>query len=147
MPSCPAARCRPLLLAALFACVLGLAAAPAHALNLLATHQVTVQFATRQGKPMAHARVSVFAPGDSNKPALTGYTDANGQFTFSADRNGFWSAAARSPGEVVRVMVRVGGGPALLRSRFAPLYVIGALLVLLVAVFWYRTLRARRSRP
>lgn len=96
---------------------------------------------------MAHARVSVFAPGESKKPALVGQTDAKGRFTFSADRNGFWSAEAQSPGEVARVMVRIGGGPALLHSRFAPLFVIGALLVLLVAVFWYRLARARRSPP
>ena len=96
---------------------------------------------------MAHALVRVFAPGEPTKPALTGQTDADGRFTFATDRDGFWSAEAESRGEVARVMVRVGGSAPLLRGRFAPLYVIGALLVLLVAVFWYRLRRVRTRGP
>ena len=44
---------------------------PVEALDLFARHQVTVQFATSDGKPMANAEVRVFAPGEPNRPALT----------------------------------------------------------------------------
>ena len=71
---------------------------PAGALDLFATHEVTTQFATPDGKPMANAEVRVFAPGDPNKVALTGRTDADGKFVFDADRDGFWSAEARGAG-------------------------------------------------
>jgi hypothetical protein len=123
------------------------AAAPARAFDLFATHEVTAQFATQDGKPMAHAPVRVFAPGDSAKPVLTGQTDADGKFTFAADRDGFWSAEAKSAGEVARVMIRVGGAAQPHPSRISPFIVIGALAVLLVLAFWYRLLRARSRRP
>ena len=64
---------------------------PVEALDLFARHQVTVQFATSDGKPMANAEVRVFAPGEPNRPALTGRTDNEGKFEFGADRDGFWS--------------------------------------------------------
>jgi hypothetical protein len=123
------------------------AAAPARAFDLFATHEVTAQFATQDGKPMAHAPVRVFAPGDSTKPVLTGHTDANGKFAFAADRDGFWSAEAQSAGEVARVMIRVGGATQPPRSRVSPFLVIGILAVLLVVAFWYRLVRARSRRP
>ena len=75
---------------------LGMAATPAAAFDLFARHQVTVQFATQDGKPMANAEVRVFAPGEPNRPALTGRTDSAGKFEFPADKDGFWSAEARS---------------------------------------------------
>jgi len=81
---------------------------PALALDLFARHQVTVQFATSDGKPMPNAEVRVFAPGESNRPALTGRTDSEGKFEFGADRDGFWSAEARNGDEVARATVRVG---------------------------------------
>src|SRR5439155_9210051 len=61
---------------------------PALALDLFARHQVTVQFATSTGKPMAHAEVRVFAPGEPNRPALTGRTDSDGKFEFAANEDG-----------------------------------------------------------
>ena len=82
---------------------------PVEALDLFARHQVTVQFSASDGKPMANAEVRVFAPGEPNRPALTGRTDNEGKFEFGADRDGFWSAEARSGGEVARASVRVGG--------------------------------------
>ncbi|HEV2299965.1 MAG TPA: DUF4198 domain-containing protein, partial [Stellaceae bacterium] len=97
---------------ALFALALALAAvpSPARAFDLFARHQVTAQFATAEGKPMAHAEVRVFAPGDPRTPVETGRTDAQGKFVFAAPRDGFWTAEARDKGEVARVMIRVGGG-------------------------------------
>ena len=81
---------------------------PALALDLFARHQVTVQFATSDGKPMANAEVRVFAPGESNRPALTGRTDSEGKFEFGADRDGFWSAEARNGDEVARATTARG---------------------------------------
>jgi hypothetical protein len=121
-------------------------ASPAAAVDLLARHEVTAQFATPDGKPMADAEVRVFAPGDPSKVALTGRTDANGKFVFDADRDGFWSAEARSADYVARVMIRVGGeaephkGP-------SPFLIIGFLVVLLGIAIWYRVLRARTRGP
>jgi hypothetical protein len=134
-------------LAAVLAVLLCLcAAAPAHAFDLFARHEVTTHFATQDGKPMAHTLVRVFAPGDSTKPTLTGYTDAQGKFTFTANRDGFWSAEAQSAGEVARIMIRVGGTATPQHSRLSPFIVIGALAVLLALAFWYRLLRARSRR-
>jgi hypothetical protein len=123
-----------------------LAAAPCFAFDLLATHQVTAQFATPEGKPMANAEVQVFAPGESKAPVLTGHTDANGKFVFDADRDGFWSAEARSADQVARVMIRVGGETQP-QSRISPFLVFGLLAVLLAIAFWYRFGRRRRRRP
>lgn len=124
----------------------GGAAAPAAALDLFATHEVTAQFATQDGKPMADAEVRVFAPGEPNQPVRTGRTDKDGKFAFPTDRDGFWTAEARSGGEVGRVMIRVGAAPSQEPGRVSPLLVIGLLAVLLVVAFWYRLLR-RRRRP
>ena len=82
---------------------------PAGALDLFATHEVTVQFATADGKPMADAEVSVFAPGDLTHAVKTGQTDKDGKFEFGTDRDGLWTAEARSGGEIARATVRVGG--------------------------------------
>ena len=61
---------------------------PAAAFDLFARYQVTVPFATPDGKPMADADVRVFAPGQPDRPALTGHTDSGGKFEFSADKAG-----------------------------------------------------------
>jgi hypothetical protein len=121
------------------------AAAPAAAFDLFATHEVTAQFATADGRPMANAEVRVFAPGESGTPVETGHTDAAGKFVFDADRDGMWSAEARTPGEVARIVIRVGHDSAS-QGRLNPFLVIGALALLLVAAFWYR-LRRIRPRP
>ncbi len=136
---------RPLGQAILAALLLALAAAPAAALDLFARHQVDVQFATADGKPMADAEVRVFAPGEPNKPALTGRTDSAGKFAFPADRDGFWSAEARAGGEVARVMVKVGGG-APQQEPLSPFWLIGGLLLLLILAFAYRAARIRARR-
>lgn len=120
---------------------------PARAFDLFARHEVTAQFATPEGKPMAHAPVRVFAPNDPSRPALTGRTDAEGKFAFAADRDGFWSAEAKSKGEIARVMIRVGAKAQPRPSRISPVLVIGILLVLLVLAFWFRLLRIRARRP
>jgi hypothetical protein len=129
--------------AALFAL---LWSSPAAALDLFAQHEVTVQFATPAGKPMADAEVRVFAPGRANQPALTGRTDSAGKFEFSADSDGMWSAEARSQSEIARVMVRVGS-----TEQTEPLsawWLVGALLLLLALAVGVRVLRARnRRRP
>jgi hypothetical protein len=121
-----------------------LAIPPAGALDLLATHEVTAQFATADGKPMAGAEVRVFAPGAPNTPVATGRTDATGKFVFSADRDGMWSAEARTPDQIARVMIRVGSSG---DGGVNPFLVIGALAVLLVAAFWYRRRWMRRPAP
>ena len=121
-------------------------AAPSVALDLFATHEVTAQFASPDGKPMANAEVQVFAPGDPKTPVVTGHTDANGKFVFDADRDGFWSAEARGADQVARVMIRVGGETQP-QSRVSPFLVFGVLAILLAIAIWYRLLRIRRRRP
>jgi len=118
---------------------------PAVALDLFARHTVTVQFATSDGKAMADAEVRVFAPGQPGRPALTGRTDREGNFEFSAGADGLWSAEARSAGEVARVTVRVGGeAPS---EPLSPFWAVGGLLLLLILAFGYRIARARRRTP
>ena len=121
---------------------------PGAAFSLFGTREVTTQFATQDGKPLANADVQVFAPGDSKNPAVTGHTDAAGKFVFEADRDGFWSAEARGADQVARVMIRVGG-EAQPQTAFSPFLIIGILAVLAAIAIWYRLLRARtrRRRP
>jgi hypothetical protein len=120
---------------------------PAHAFDLFAAHQVTAQFATASGRPMADAAVRVFAPGDLKTPVETGRTDAQGKFEFGADRDGMWMAEARTKTEVARVMIKVGpGGPQEQQPRVPPYLVIGGLMVLLALAWWYRIARGRTRR-
>ena len=121
--------------------------APSAAFDLFATHEVTVQFATQDGKPMADAEVRVFAPGGSKTPVITGRTNAEGKFVFEADQDGFWAAEAHTANEVARVMIRVGAESQQPQSRISPFLVIGALAILLALAIWYRLLRARNRRP
>lgn len=121
--------------------------APSAAFNLFATHEVTVQFATHDGKPMGNAEVQVFSPGDAKAPVITGRTDAEGKFVFDADQDGFWSAEAKGADQVARVMIRVGGESQTSQSRISPFLVIGVLAVFLALAIWYRRLRARSRRP
>jgi hypothetical protein len=123
-----------------------LAASPAGALDLFATHEVTAQFATPDGKPMANAEVRAFSPADPNRPAVTGRTDAHGKFAFAADQDGFWSAEARSPDYVARVMIRVGSEQQT-QNWLSPVLVIGFLVIMLALAIWYRLLRARARQP
>jgi len=129
------------------ALALTIAASPAVAFNLFATHEVTTQFATQDGKPLANAEVQVFAPGDPKNPVITGRTDPDGKFVFEADRDGFWSAEAHSADQVARVMVRVGGEAQQPQSRISPFLVIGLLAILLALAVGYRLMRARSRRP
>jgi nickel transport protein len=122
-----------------------IAASPSRA-DLLTRHEVTAQFATQDGKPMAGAEVQVFAPGEPTRPALTGRTDADGKFVFDADRDGFWSAEARNADYVARIMIRVGGEPQS-HSWLSPFLVVGFLVVLLAIAVWYRLARARARKP
>lgn len=119
-------------------------AGPASALDLFAEHEVTVEFATAGGRPMANAEVRVFAPGQADKPALTGHTDSQGKFQFAADRDGFWRAEAKIDGEIGRVSVRVGGDHP--KEIVSPIWLIGGLLVLLILAFGYRIARIRMMR-
>lgn len=123
------------------------AESPAYALDLFAAHEVTAQFASADGKPMANAPVRVFAPGEPQNPVATGHTDADGKFAFYADRDGMWSAEARTKTEVARVMIRVGGPSQQQHSHIPPIVVIGGLLALLALAVWYRVLRVRNRRP
>jgi nickel transport protein len=120
--------------------------APAAAFDLFARHQVTVQFATQDGKPMANAEVRVFAPGEPNRPSRTGRTDSEGKFEFPADKDGFWSAEARAGDEIARATVRVGGEQQQ-SEPLSPYWVLGGLFLLLVLAFALRIARARARRP
>ena len=120
---------------------------PAAALDLFATHEVTVQFAAADGKPMADAEVKVYAPGDTTHVVKTGKTDKDGKFTFGADRDGFWTAEARISGDVARASIKVGGSANEERGGLSPFLVFGVLVVLLAIAVWYRFLRARARRP
>jgi hypothetical protein len=132
-------------LAALVLAALLLCKSPAAALDLFATHEVSVQFATADGKPMADADVDVYAPGDPTHVVKTGKTDKDGKFAFGTDRDGLWTAEARAAGEVARATIRVGGDQP--PERVSPYWVVGGLGVLLLIAVWYRYLRARaRSR-
>jgi hypothetical protein len=135
-------------LAALVLAALLLCKSPAAALDLFATHDVTVQFATVDGKPMADADVNVYAPGDPTHVVKTGKTDKDGKFQFGTDRDGLWTAEARAAGEVARATIRVGGDQPP-PERVSPYLLIGGLFVLLVLAVGYRYLRARarRGRP
>jgi hypothetical protein len=126
-------------------CLVALWSTPAAALDLFARHTVTVQFATSDGKAMADAEVLVFAPGQPGRPALTGRTDSEGKFEFSADTDGLWSAEAHSASEVARVMVRVGAETP--SEPPSPFWAVGGLLLLLILAFGYRIARARRRTP
>ena len=130
----------------LLVALIGASIGPAAAFDLFARHQVTVQFATQAGKPMANAEVRVFAPGEPNRPALTGRTDSEGKFEFGADKDGFWSAEARNGDEVARVMVRVGGEQQQEEQPLSPYWVFGGLLLLLILAFGFRIVRARTRR-
>jgi cobalamin biosynthesis Mg chelatase CobN len=136
---------RAVLAAIVVACLVPSPAAP---LDLFARHNVTVQFATSDGKPMADTEVRVFAPGQPNRPAFTGRTDSEGKFEFGADQDGLWSAEARNGSEVARASVRVGGQEQQ-KEPLSPLWVIGGLVVLLVVAFLYRLMwiRRRRTKP
>ena len=123
------------------------AASPSLAFDLFARHEVTAQFATPDGKPMANAEVQVFAPGNPNAPAVTGRTDSNGKFLFDADQDGFWSAQARTADQVARISIRVGEGETRSQSLVSPFLVIGVLAILLGIAIWYRLLRIRSRRP
>jgi hypothetical protein len=122
--------------------VLALCHSPAAAFDLFATHEVSVQFATQDGKPMADAEVRVFAPGDLSHPVQTGRTGADGKFEFG---DGLWTAEARTGSEVARATVRVGG-PSEEKGGLSPFVVLGALAVLLAIAVLYRFLRARGRR-
>jgi hypothetical protein len=127
--------------------ITALVPAPSAAFDLFASHEVTVQFATQDGKPLANAEVQVYAPGDAKTAVITGRTDAEGKFVFAADQDGFWSAEAKGADQVARVMIRVGGESQQPQSRISPFLVIGVLAVLLALAIWYRLLRARNRRP
>jgi hypothetical protein len=133
-------------LPAAFAVLCLLAGSPSGAFDLFARHEVTVQFATPDGQPMAGAGVRVFAPGDPGRIALTGRTDAVGKFVFDADRDGLWSAEAGNADYVARVMIRVGGETQS-QNWLAPFLLVGFLMVLLAIAVRYRLLRARTRGP
>jgi hypothetical protein len=118
---------------------------PAAALDLFARHQVSVEFATADGKKLADAEVRVFAPGKPDVPVLTGRTDKDGKFEFPADEDGFWTAEARAGNEIARATVRVGT-PGRRSELISPAWLIGGLLLLVLVAFGVRIALIRR-RP
>ena len=119
---------------------------PATALDLFGTaHEVTVTLEAQDGKPMADAEVRVFAPGQPNRPTTSGRTNSSGKFTFTADRDGFWSAEAKRGDEIARVSIKVGGKETT-AEWISPYVLVGLLLMMLGIVIWYRLLRARAAR-
>jgi hypothetical protein len=125
--------------------LLALVPGPILAIDLFARHQVSVEFATADGKKLADAEVRVFAPGKPNIPVLTGRTDSNGKFEFPANEDGFWTAEARAGDEIARATVRVGK-PGEHSDPLSPFWLIGGLLLLLVLAFGIRVALARRRR-
>jgi hypothetical protein len=125
--------------------VLALTPGPAAALDLFAQHQVSVEFATADGKPLADAEVRLFAPGKPNVAVLTGHTDKAGKFAFPADEDGFWTAEARAGNEIARATVRVGS-PGQSRELISPEWLIGGLLLGLCVVLAVRVVLIRRRR-
>ncbi|HEX3864440.1 MAG TPA: DUF4198 domain-containing protein [Stellaceae bacterium] len=117
---------------------------PAAAVDLFARHTVTVQFSTADGKPLANAEVSVFAPGQSAHPAFTGHTNSDGKFDFTADADGFWSAEARAGGEINRISIRVADDEK--KELISPYWLVGGLFILLMLAVAYRMARARMRR-
>jgi hypothetical protein len=135
-------RATTLLVATVTVCLL--AESPASSFDLFATHQVTAQFSTADGKPLANAEVRVFAPGDLKTAVETGHTDSQGKFVFDADSDGMWTAEARTPDQVARVMIRVGAGaPQNQQTQLPPVVVIGGLILLVAMGWWYLLLRRR----
>jgi hypothetical protein len=133
----------------LAAAVMLLCEARASALDLFASHRVEVQFATSDGKPLADAEVRVYAPGDLQHVVRTGRTDAEGRFEFPADRDGLWSAEARTATEVARASIRVGGGKGeagKTDDKTASYILVGALVVLLGVGIALRRLGRRARR-
>jgi len=118
----------------------------AAALDLFGRHEVTVQFATSDGKPMANAEVRVFAPGDPHRVVQTGKTGADGKFEFPADRDGMWSAEARSGDEIARATIRVGTPEPVAAEPLSPYLIYAALGMLLLLAIGFRFLRARARR-
>lgn len=134
-------------LVAAIAIVFALGLSPAAASDLFGTRrEVSVQFATQDGKPLSNAEVRVFAPGETKTSVITGRTDSEGKFTFDADRDGFWSAEARNADQIAHLMIRVGG-ESQTQSQISPFLVLGVLAILLAIAIWYRLLRARRRGP
>ena len=82
--------------------------------------------------------------GKTNLPVLTGRTDKQGKFEFPADEDGFWTAEARAGNEIARATIRVGA-PGQQREPLSPVWLIGALLLLLVVAFGVRVARARAA--
>jgi hypothetical protein len=119
--------------------------APAAALDLFTRHQVSVEFGTADGKPLADAEVRVFAPGQPTRPALIGRTDSAGKFEFLAYEDGLWSAEARTGDEIARISIRVGSAEHQ-QEPLSPAWLVGGLLLLLVLAFGFRILRARNRR-
>jgi hypothetical protein len=115
----------------------------AAAFDLFAQHQVTVQFATGDGKPMADAEVRVYAPDDPNRVVQTGRTGKDGKFEFPADRDGMWSAEARTNGEIARATIRVGSQDHASDQPMSPYVLYGALGLLLALAIGFRVLRTR----
>ena len=141
-------RCRSLRFLALALLALLLCKSPAAAFDLFATHEVTVQFATQDGKPMADAEVRVFAPGDPLTRSRPGAPTRTANSNSALDRDGLWTAEARNGTEVVRATVKVGGGSADDQGDMSPYFIVGLLGVLLVVAVCFRFLRARsRTQP
>jgi nickel transport protein len=138
----PTLRLLVLTLAALLLCK-----SPAVAFDLFATHDVTVQFATSDGKPMANAEVNIYAPGDPTHVYKTAKTDKDGKITFGTDRDGMWVAEAKVNGEVARLTIRVGGPGQEGDNAISPYLIVGGLAVLLALAVGYRVLRARTRGP
>lgn len=118
---------------------------PAGAVDLFTRHQVSVEFASADGKPLANAEVHVFAPGKPGVPVFTGRTDSKGKFEFPADEDGFWTAEARAGDEIGRATVRVGT-PGRRQELISPAWLIGGLSLLLAVVLAVRVALARRRR-
>ena len=118
---------------------------PAAALDLFARHQVSVEFATADGKPLADAEVRVFAPGKPNVPVLTGRTDKAGKFAVPGRRGRVLDRrGARRERDRPRHGAGRRAGPA--RELISPEWLIGGLLLGLCVALAVRVVLIRRRR-
>ena len=93
----------------LLAVTLALPAVWGHSVHYDEVSAKGVRFSHAPGSPMKQAKVKIFAPGVTDKPALTLTTDDDGVVLFSPTAPGTWVLMARdNAGHVKRVNVDVG---------------------------------------
>ncbi len=96
----------------LFAIAMVQGRAIAHGVHLQSQTTQAIELKARfsSGKPMSHAQVSIYAPGDAETPWQTGTTDTEGRFLFVPDpaQTGNWLAKVRRAGHGDAIAIAIG---------------------------------------